>query len=70
MVCGVVFVYLFMPETKGFSLEEMDVLFSIRGLAINKHKKVKQLITEQRRAEGVVRDDTKLTIQHLEESSA
>lgn len=69
VVCGVLFVYFLMPETKGFTLEEMDVLFSIRGLTMNKHKTAKQMIARQRQAEAVG-NENKLTIQHLEEFSA
>lgn len=68
VVVGVVFVYLFMSETKGLSLEEMDALFSIRGLVISKHKKAKQIIVEQRQAQDVD-NCNKLTIPSLEELS-
>ncbi|XXH01765.1 hypothetical protein Hte_008126 [Hypoxylon texense] len=54
LVVGILVVFLFVPETRGFSLEEMDILFSIRGLAANQRKKADDTIASQRAAENVV----------------
>lgn len=69
VVCGVTMVYFLMPETKGFSLEEMDVLFSINGLAINKHRKAENIIAEQREAEQRVAEEEKAAVQHADSTS-
>lgn len=46
--------FLFIPETKGLSLEDMDVLFNIKGLAATQRKKADDIIASQRDAENVV----------------
>lgn len=48
VVCAVTFVYFFMPETKGFSLEEMDVLFGVKGVATRKRREAERIIGQQR----------------------
>lgn len=60
LIFGVLVVFLFMPETKGLSLEEMNVLFNVKGLAITQRKKADEIIASQRAAENVVhlKDDT------------
>lgn len=55
VVVGLVIVIFLMPETKGLSLEEMDILFNVPGvLAINQRKKANAIIAEQREAERIV----------------
>ena len=43
----------FMPETKGLSLEEMNILFNVKGLAITQRQKADEIISSQRSAENV-----------------
>ncbi|KAJ5693030.1 hypothetical protein N7462_002453 [Penicillium macrosclerotiorum] len=40
-VIGGIYVYLFLPETKGIALEDMDYLFGGRGLALHQIKRFK-----------------------------
>ncbi|KAI0165432.1 general substrate transporter [Hypoxylon sp. FL1284] len=54
LVVGMLLVFLFVPETKGLSLEDMDVLFNVRGLAAAQRKKADDIITSQRAAENLV----------------
>lgn len=54
VVVGVAVVYFLMPETKGLSLEEMDVLFRVKGMAINKRRKAEEIIKGQREAEQMI----------------
>lgn len=59
LVVGVVFVYLFFPETKGLSLEEMDILFNQRGFADTKRRDTDRIIRGRRNdgfAQAVVAD--------------
>ncbi|KAJ5966269.1 hypothetical protein N7481_012983 [Penicillium waksmanii] len=69
VVCGLIIVYLFMPETKGFSLEEMDILFSIRGFALDKRRGAESTIADQREAEQTVVEN-KVGTQHMENTAS
>lgn len=62
---GISVVFFLMPETKSFSLEEMEILFSAKGLARTKRRKAEEIIAAQRNAEGVI-DAEKNVIQHVE----
>ena len=44
---GICFAFVFIPETKGLSLEDMDILFSQKGLAIHWRKKTDAIIQER-----------------------
>ncbi|KAJ4371147.1 hypothetical protein N0V83_004363 [Neocucurbitaria cava] len=57
LVVAITFVFFLMPETRGLSLEEMDILFGISGSAINKRRKAEEIIAGQRGAENLVGDD-------------
>jgi hypothetical protein len=70
VVCGLIIVFLFMPETKGFSLEEMDILFNIRGFALTKRRGAERTIAEQREAEQAVAEENKMGTQHMEHNSS
>ena len=48
VVVGIVVVYFFLPETKNLSMEEMDILFTNSGTAVQKRRKTDQIIAEQR----------------------
>lgn len=54
LVVGIIVVFLFVPETRGFSLEDMDILFNVKGLAATQRKKADEIIASQRAAENVV----------------
>jgi hypothetical protein len=54
LAIAMVFVFFLMPETKGLSLEEMDILFGTPGTAINKRRKADNVIAAQREAEQAV----------------
>ncbi|KAI1761061.1 general substrate transporter [Hypoxylon sp. FL1150] len=54
LVVGIVVVFLFVPETRGFSLEDMDILFNVKGLAATQRKKADEIIASQRAAENLV----------------
>ncbi|XP_014550165.1 hypothetical protein COCVIDRAFT_43213 [Bipolaris victoriae FI3] len=48
VIFGLVFSSLLVPETKGFSLEEMDILFTRKGLAYTWRRQAEQHIRENR----------------------
>lgn len=59
LVVGVLFVYLLLPETKALLLEEMDVLFGQKGLAVAKRRETDRIIQDRRNrghAQAVVGD--------------
>ena len=70
LVFGILFVYLLMPETKGMSLEEMDILFNIPGPANRKRAKADEMIEEMRAPGNLVDSETKSDIvlehEHIE----
>lgn len=68
IVVAITVVYFLMPETKGFSLEEMDVLFRVKGMAVNKRRKAGHIIAQQRDAEQLV-NAAKAPADHVEEVS-
>ena len=67
---GILTVILFMPDTKGLSLEEMDILFTIKGLAHGQRKKADAIIQDMRSAENLVGTDKKegLVIEQTEQA--
>lgn len=71
VVIGLLVVFFLMPETKGLSLEEMDILYNIPGiLAIHQRKKADAIIAEQRQAEELVNTEKVVEVtQHVETSS-
>lgn len=48
VVFGLFFAMLLVPETKGFSLEEMDILFTRKGFAFTWRSQAEQCIRENR----------------------
>ena len=64
LVVGIFFVFFSMPETKGLSLEEMDILFNIPGLANKKRAKANQMIEDIRAAENLVGGEMKRDLEH------
>ena len=52
LVVGTLFIYLFLPETKGLLLEEMDILFSQKGFAVSQRRETDRIISEERRKDG------------------
>ena len=48
LVIGIIFIYLLLPETKGLLLEEMDILFSQKGLAVTKRRETDRIIKDRR----------------------
>ena len=59
--------YYVLPETKGLASEDVDVLFSVKGLAAKKRAGVIQTLDE-RLAQGVTQvvDDNKAAFDHVE----
>ena len=49
---GSVFIYLFLRETKGLLMEEMDILFGQKGLAVSQRRETDRIIIEERRKDG------------------
>lgn len=52
VVIGVAFAYFFMPETKGLAMEDIDVLFSVKGSAMKQRAETEKIL-EERRHQGV-----------------
>jgi hypothetical protein len=48
VVCGMIFSYFFLPETKGVALEDMDIMFSSKGFASQKRKALDATLAERR----------------------
>jgi hypothetical protein len=48
VVFGCLFSWLFVPETKGFSLEEMDILFTRKGLAYTWRRQAEESMQQSR----------------------
>jgi sugar porter (SP) family MFS transporter len=48
VVCGMVFSYFFLPETKGVALEDMDIMFESKGFAHQKRKNLDAVLAERR----------------------
>lgn len=69
VVVGLVIVYFLMPETKGLSLEEMDILYDIPSvIAINQRKKADAIIAAQREVGGLVdREKLSYNVQQVED---
>jgi sugar porter (SP) family MFS transporter len=59
LVVGITFVILFMPETKGLALEDMDIMFNMAGLAHGKRAKTDAVISERRIADDMDRSGIK-----------
>jgi hypothetical protein len=64
LVVGIFFVYFSMPETRGLSLEEMDILFNIPGLVNKKRAKADKIIEDIRAAEKLVAGEMKNDLEH------
>lgn len=48
VVCGMTFCYFFLPETKGVSLEDMDIMFGAKGFATQKRRELDAVLAERR----------------------
>lgn len=48
VVCGMVFSFFFLPETKGVLLEDMDVMFGSKGFATQKRRALDSVLAERR----------------------
>jgi hypothetical protein len=68
VIAGIV-VFFFMPETKGLSIEEMDILFAQKGLAHNIRKKTDAIISQNAANDvaTMVRGDEKSNKVEMEE---
>lgn len=53
LVVGIIVVWVFMPETKGLALEDMDIMFNLGGLAHSKRIRTDEIIAEKRAQEGL-----------------
>lgn len=53
IVVGITVAWVFMPETKGLALEDMDIMFNLSGLAHAKRARTDEIIAERRAAEGM-----------------
>jgi hypothetical protein len=48
VVCGLIFSYFFLPETKGVTLEDIDIMFGSKGFARQKRKALDGVLAERR----------------------
>lgn len=46
-ICAFFFTFFFVPETKGLTLEDTDVLFNIKGIASTKRKVFDQMVADR-----------------------
>lgn len=67
LLLSVPFVYFLMPETRGISIENMDILFDVKGFARAKRHKTDEII-KLRRAELVIDDFGKTTVNEIEDN--
>ncbi|CAL3965630.1 hypothetical protein PZA11_002533 [Diplocarpon coronariae] len=67
LVVALIFAVLFLPETKGLSLEDMDLLFTQAGLARRKRARTDQILRERRAAEVADPADRKDGVEILED---
>lgn len=69
VVFGFVFTSLLIPETKGISLEDMDILFTRKGMPRTWRRQTEEIIN-QRRADGhadaLGRDEKEIAASHHE----
>jgi len=47
VVVGIAVIWFFMPETKGLSMEEMDILFTQKGSPKQKRRETERIIAER-----------------------
>ncbi|PBP15963.1 MFS quinate transporter QutD [Diplocarpon rosae] len=66
LVVAIIFAILFMPETKGLTLEDMDILFNLSGLAHSKRAKTDEIIRERRIAQEADAGDLKEDVEIIE----
>lgn len=64
---GVIFVFVLVPETKGLSLEDMDILFSQQGPGYTWRSKT-DILVEERRLAGVAETLAREEKQHISEA--
>lgn len=55
-VLGAIYMYLFIPETNGVPLEDMDVLFEAKGLAPQQMRTYKAYLESREVQDGVALD--------------
>lgn len=72
LVIGIMFAWCFMPETKGLSLEDMDIMFNLKGLAWRMRPETDRIIAGNREElrTGEVSEETmlaKLAAKHVED---
>jgi hypothetical protein len=66
IVVGITVALLFMPETSGLTLEDMDIMFNIPGFGHSKRRKTDEIIAERRTAETLVKiDGEKVSAEHI-----
>lgn len=73
VIVGVILVFFSLPETKEVALEDMDIMFGVKGLAWHKRKETDRILAE-RRAELRDEQDTirikQTVISHVEKSDS
>lgn len=66
LILSVPFTYFLLPETRGISLENMDIMFNIKGLARTKRRKADEII-EMRRHQVLMDDNGKVVVNQIED---
>lgn len=66
LLLSIPFAYFLLPETKGISLENMDIMFNIKGTARVMRHKAEDIIA-MRRQEVMMDDDGKVTVAQVED---
>jgi len=72
VVIGAIFVFFFLPETKEVALEDMDVMFNVKGWAWQKRQETDRILAERRlqlQNNNVIIAD-KIDYTHLEQNRA